>query len=435
NMKKVIRLPDDAIRSPHIIWLYGACSGKLHSKPLCMEMPSFLRSCWIFCLFMSCQTQHTGTAQAPAGSRQIVGGGCDGCELMYIGMPEKMGPADTSAGWYEAGQKLAVTGTVYQLDGKTPAPGVIIYYWHTGSNGLYSFREAMPAGTRSHGYLRGWVRTDENGHYSIYTIRPAPYPNEDMPAHIHLSIKEPDVDNEYYTDDLVFDDDELLIANFKKYPPENRCGSGVLRVLVKDSIQVAVHDIVLGLNIPNYPKTLVQQKRSGLSIGEDQPSFIPFHAYGPDKGSTACPVCKYGRYHGVLYFVGDHPRWNEIEAWLSFLEMESIKRQQYLKVYFVYGSKKDYSKAARQKHLEELGEKLGLVRTALTFVPSFDDKRTEADLNRINPEVENTFIIYKHRRIIDKYIDLKPTNENFSIISQVLDKTKGPFFSLPAIGH
>ena len=144
-----------------------------------------------------------------------------------------------------------------------------------------------------------------------------------MPAHIHLSVKEPDVAHEYYTDEINFDDDKLLIPHFKKYPQENRGGSGVVRILLKDNLQIAEHNIVLGLNIPNYPKKLTVVSKSGLNVGEDQPSFIPFHAYGPDRGTQTCPVCKYGRYHGIIYFVGNNTNWNEVKNWLQFLEQES----------------------------------------------------------------------------------------------------------------
>lgn len=98
-----------------------------------------------------------------------------------------------------------------------------------------------------------FVFCNENGKYTIRTIRPAPYPNDVLPAHIHLSVKEPDVKNEYYTDEINFDSDKLLIPHFKKYPPENRGGSGVVKIIMKDSLQLASHDIILGLNIPDYP--------------------------------------------------------------------------------------------------------------------------------------------------------------------------------------
>ncbi|MCY7293371.1 MAG: hypothetical protein LH615_14425 [Ferruginibacter sp.] len=392
----------------------------------------------LFSFLTSCngQTKNSShTPQTTTNKSKLVGGGCDGCELMFVGIPENIQSVDTSAGWTEKGQKLLVTGTAFELDGKTPAPNVFIYYWHTDNDGYYSPKKGMDEKAKRHGHIRGWVKTDKNGKYSIYTIRPAPYPNDNLPAHIHLAIKEPEIDDEYYVDELNFDDDKLLIPHKKKYPLENRGCSVILRFLLKGNLQIAEHDIVLGLNIPNYPKKVKTEKQSGLNIGEDQPSFIPFHAYGPDKGTQTCPVCKYGRYHGLVYFVGNNPNWVEVKKWLTFFEHESTIRQKYLKAYFVYGGQKSYSKEARQRELEQLGKELNIKNIALTFVPDFFDTKTEAYLNKINPDVENTIVIYRHRSIIDKYIELKPTTENFRFISETLNKTKGEYFDLPEPKH
>lgn len=384
-------------------------------------------------LFVGCNGQIP--EKSSQENNKVVGGGCDGCELMYIGLPKGIPSIDTSPGWNEKGQKLIITGTVFLLDGKTPAPDIIIYYWQTDNNGYYSPKPGMNEKAKRHGHIRGWVKTDSSGKYTIRTIRPAPYPNDVLPAHIHLSIKEPNLSNEYYVDEINFDDDKLLINYFKKYPPEKRGGSGVVRVLLKDSLQIAEHNIILGLNVPNYPRKRAVAKSSGLNIGEDQPSFTPFHAFGPDKGTQTCPVCKYGRYHGIIYFVGNKPDWSDIKSWLRFLEFESIKREKYLKVYFVYGNDKNYNKQYRQNELEKIGTELNLKNTALTFVPSFSDQHTEANLNKIDPEVENTFIIYKHRNIVDKFLALKPTNENFEMIQRSLERTRGEYFDLSEPKH
>tara|TARA_R100000935_G_C2770524_1_gene137475 strand:- start:143 stop:529 length:387 start_codon:yes stop_codon:yes gene_type:complete len=113
------------------------------------------------------------------------------------------------------------------------------------------------------------------------------------------------------------------------------------------------------------------------------------------------------------------------------LELQSVSRSKYLKVYFVYGNDKKYSKKKRQEELEKLGNELHLKNVALTFVPSFSDKESEVNLNKINPEVENTFVIYRNRAIIDKFVDLKPMKENYNLISHTLDKTKNEYFNLP----
>ena len=384
-------------------------------------------------LFSSCNSKPENTNQNKQSNlnekKLLIGGGCDGCELMYNGMPSNIHSIDTSPGWYEKGQKLLITGTIFEIDGRTPAANIIIYYWQTDNNGYYSPIKGMDENTKRHGHIRGWVKSDENGKYSIYTIKPIPYPNENIPAHIHTSIKEPAIANEYYIDEFVFDDDKLL-TNEKRKALENRGGSGILRVLLKDNLQIAEHNIILGLNIPNYPKKNNLEIQSGLQIGEDNPSFIPFHAYGPDKGTRTCPVCKYGRYHGIIYFVGNHPDWNEIKKWLIFFEQESIARNMYLKVYFVYGNENNYKKEIRQKELEKLGTELNLKNIALTFVPSMNDTESEVNLNKINPNVENTIIIYRHRAIINKFIDLKPSLDNFKLVSNSIDKTKSDYFNL-----
>jgi len=181
-----------------------------------------------------------------------VGGRCDGCEIMFVGMPANIASTDTSPGWTEKGQKLLVTGVVYERDGRTPAADVVLYDWQTDSSGYYSPSAGMDDKAKRHGHIRGWVRTDASGRYAIRTIRPAPYPNATIPAHIHVSIREPKIENAYYIDDFVFDDD-LLLTPHHRTRLENRGGSGILIVSTSGDLQTAARDIVLGLNISNYP--------------------------------------------------------------------------------------------------------------------------------------------------------------------------------------
>lgn len=224
---------------------------------------SFMKVVYLLALLNSCngqaQTINQNQSASAGDVSNKVGGDCDGCELMYVDMPANILSTDTSSGWYGTGQKLLVTGTVFKLDGKTPAPNVIIYYWQTDNSGYYTPKNGMEKAARQHGHVRGWVKTDSNGKYSIYTVRPSPYPGRRTPAHIHTSIKEPHIDNEYYIDEFVFDDDRLLTSS-KRKAHENRGGSGILRVMISGDLQIAKHNIVLGLNIPNYPEEPKSQK-------------------------------------------------------------------------------------------------------------------------------------------------------------------------------
>ncbi|MBL8964624.1 MAG: intradiol ring-cleavage dioxygenase [Phycisphaerae bacterium] len=347
--------------------------------------------------------------------------------------PAALNWMDTSPGWSQAGTKLLLMGIVYQPDGKTPASDVVLYYYQTNAQGRYQHHpdepRSMPPNElgQTHGSIRGWIKTGPDGRYAIRTIRPGAYPTNDEPAHIHATIKEPDVP-EYYIDDFVFDDDPLLTSQ-RRLRMENRCGSGVLRLVESDGIMVGERDIILGQNIPGHPRSDSGVVASGRKIGEDVVSFTPYHAWGQDRGTRACPICKYGWYHGILYFVGDDPNWTEIRAWLVFLEQESVRRGDRLKVYFVYGAAAGYSRDSRERELGSLGQELDLRHVALTFVPSLTDEESEVVLNRIDPRERSTFILYRRSRIIDKAVGLSPESRNFQWIRDRLDQTSNEYFN------
>jgi protocatechuate 3,4-dioxygenase beta subunit len=206
----------------------------------------------LVCAIADCDGQTKKDNQTQYRTDKTVGGGCEGCELMYVGMPKVITAEHTTPGWTEGKQKLIITGKVLQSDGKTPAANVIVYYWHTDDQGLYTSDSKVPARAREHGRLRGWVKSDSQGNYKIKTSRPAAYPDQDIPQHIHLSIKEPDIANAYYAD-LYFQDDPLYAIHKKKYGQINRAGTEVLNVTKEEDVMIARHNIILGLNIPDYP--------------------------------------------------------------------------------------------------------------------------------------------------------------------------------------
>jgi protocatechuate 3,4-dioxygenase, beta subunit len=374
-----------------------------------------------------------------ANEKIVVGGNFENREFTYYGISKNISAVDTSPGWNLQGSKLLLTGAVFAADAKTLAPGVLVYYYHTNTAGRYQHRPAearsMPPNEtgQTHGYIRGWVKTDSAGRYSIYTTRPGVYPATDEPAHIHLTVKEPNNISEYYIDEFVFDDDPFL-NTAKRRRLENRAGSGILRLVQKDGVLVGERNIILGLNIPDYPVQTASAIKSGNHVGEDVISFTPFHAWGPDKGTKTCPVCKYGWYHGILYCVGNNPDWTEIKTWLRFLEEESQRQEKYLKVYFVYGNEKGYNPLKRTKELETIGKELNLEKVALTHVPGFSDQPSEIYLNQINPDVDNTMLLYKRSRIIGKFVNLKPTADNFQSIKDQLGASINEYFYMPSKG-
>jgi protocatechuate 3,4-dioxygenase beta subunit len=115
----------------------------------------------------------------------------------------------TIADQKETGEKLMISGTIFKAYGKTPFPDIILYAYHTDSKGYYSKSGNETGVQKWHGHFHGWCKTDSNGYYEIHTIRPARYPDNTMPAHIHAAIKT-DSGKMFYITDFVFKDDSLV---------------------------------------------------------------------------------------------------------------------------------------------------------------------------------------------------------------------------------
>lgn len=176
------------------------------------------------------------------GKEPVIGGPCEGCELVFRGMPDSLSSRARIAGPNEPGEPLVIEGTVRNADG-TPAPGVVVYAYQTDARGIY------PRDETRHGALRGWVMTDADGKYRFDTIRPASYPNSRVPQHVHMHVIEPGRAT-YYIDDIHFDDDPLL-GSRERSVTRPRGGSGLVRPVRDDARAWRVErDITLRLHVP-----------------------------------------------------------------------------------------------------------------------------------------------------------------------------------------
>ncbi len=192
----------------------------------------------------------TACTQTKNQHEKALGGPCEDCELMFEGMPRQLSWQTTLAMPDEPGESLIISGTMYQPDGKTPAPGVVLYVYHTDNTGLYSPAPNQQHGKR-HGHLRGWMKTDAQGRYAFKTIRPAAYPNQAIPQHIHPIIYQ-EGKGYYWIDDFLFEDDPLLTES-EKSNQLKRGGTGVISLTKdKQGVWMGTRDIILGLNITNH---------------------------------------------------------------------------------------------------------------------------------------------------------------------------------------
>jgi protocatechuate 3,4-dioxygenase beta subunit len=202
-------------------------------------------------------TKHTliaifllSTITAFPQTRKDIGGGCEDCDMMFAGMPSAIKSDVQLSPAGEKGEPLVITGTIYKPDGKTPAPGITLYMYHTDANGEYSPAPSQQDAKR-HGHLRGCVKTDAQGHYRVSTIRPASYPQGRNPQHIHPIIYEADK-GYYWIDEYLFDDDPFLTEK-ERSSQQGRGGKGIIK-FKKDvnGVWTGTRDIVLGKNVPGY---------------------------------------------------------------------------------------------------------------------------------------------------------------------------------------
>lgn len=316
------------------------------------------------------------------------------------------------------GQRLRITGTVYESDGCTPARNVLMYFYHTNAQGRYAKLGSEPRTSHAwwHGYCRGWLRTDERGRYEINTIKPGAYPRETIPAHIHFYVKAPTQRTCYYLSDFVFAGDPFLTESYW-YQVEQHEGFlryGGVRLTNEHGTLVGRRNIYL---LAQYDR---QPAQSGLRVGDDCPAFDPQHVWGPDRGKRTCPMCAYGRGEGVMVWTTDVTSEAALQT-ARLLEAESQKRGAPFKAFIIYTNPDRRPASDVRQRLEAFARQAGLHDVSVLYVPSPDHKST-AFLYNIHPGATTTVLIYKQRRVIDKAVDSVVTSASLEQLFRQLKR-------------
>jgi protocatechuate 3,4-dioxygenase, beta subunit len=129
----------------------------------------------------------------------------------------------------EPGERPTVSGIVYGADGKTPLANASVYVYHTDATGRYT---PGPTDDNRNPRLRGYLRTDAQGRYEYTTIKPAPYPGDGPPAHIHYHVNAPGHQERVF--EIVFEGDPKLSANIRAQAAKEDSGFSI-RTLTGDA--------------------------------------------------------------------------------------------------------------------------------------------------------------------------------------------------------
>lgn len=158
----------------------------------------------------------------------------------FINAPAKLDHVMQISPTGEKGERMRISGIIYEKDGKTPARNALLYAYHTDNSGYYSKAGNETGVQKWHGRLHAWLMTNDSGRYEINSIRPAPYPNRTIPAHIHAAVKTAD-GRMQWIDDIVFKDDKLVNKDYiEKYGSK-----GVMELNKNESTWTGVHNVVL----------------------------------------------------------------------------------------------------------------------------------------------------------------------------------------------
>ncbi|MBO0936856.1 hypothetical protein J2I47_09900 [Fibrella sp. HMF5335] len=300
------------------------------------------------------------------------------------------------------GQRLQLSGVVYESDGRTPARNVLMYFYHTNASGRYAKLGTEPRTSHAwwHGYCRGWLKTDQQGRYQINTIRPGAYPDKRIPAHIHFWVKAPSQRTCYYLNDFVFADDPLLTESYWSNVEEQE---GFLRY---DGVKLAKrgNTLVGGRIIRLLPQYDRAGRQSGLLVGDACPAFDPHHVWGADRGKRTCPMCAYGQGQGVLIWtrsIHSDTVQRLVRFWETALERPAAKP---MRVFMIYTNPDKLPANQVQRQLEQFAQANHLRHVAVLYVPSPAHKST-AFLYNINPAVGTTLLFYRRRTVIHNVVD------------------------------
>lgn len=143
--------------------------------------------------------------------------------------------------------KLKITGTIYLADGVTPAKDVILYVCQPDEDGNYKLKKDEYR--KRYVHHRGWVKTNADGRYTLYTFIPGKFLRSKELKQIHRVIKEPGKP-EYEISSFFFNDDPLIPS--LTLACRAKAVQSMLRLEKEGDMYVATKDIKLNEDIKNF---------------------------------------------------------------------------------------------------------------------------------------------------------------------------------------
>jgi protocatechuate 3,4-dioxygenase beta subunit len=120
-------------------------------------------------------------------------------------------------------KKIKVLASLKDADGKSIA-GAVVYFYQTDAKGWYASDQPHVGGNsgdQRHTRIFGYAKTDATGKFETHTGKPFGYPQNDLPAHIHVEVHDLPGFQAMITE-FLFDDDQRLAGNIRTNAQQDR---------------------------------------------------------------------------------------------------------------------------------------------------------------------------------------------------------------------
>jgi protocatechuate 3,4-dioxygenase beta subunit len=163
-------------------------------------------------------------------------------------------------------------------------------------------------------------------------------------------------------------------------------------------VNLIVCGLVFGTGVANtHGQSPRLEVSSGLAIGETVEPWRPIHVAGPDRGTTACPVCTYLAKPAVIVFTKDGK--DTVELAHRVEGLVATYREKELKGFVVVVD-------STPEKLAITAKEAGVSRSALCY-PDPSSRDEDLKSYKINPAATSTILVYKDYTVTARFVNLR----------------------------
>ena len=161
---------------------------------------------------------------------------------------------------------------------------------------------------------------------------------------------------------------------------------------------------------------------SGLNVGESVTTFHPTHVAGPLKGTEKCPPCTYGAQPQVLVWVNADKGQNVRDLAKLLNDATEVKKDSNLRAFVIYLTDDLHAPALREQ-LPKMAERVGS-SIHIAYMNRSNEAIAKYKINT-SAEVKNTVIVYKNKKVTDKFVNLAADEKGKAALTQAVNKITG----------